>query len=155
MSEELVQANHEILLVEDNPADVRLVTEVLGDPSINITVAEDGEEALTVLKGDSGNKPLWPDLILLDLNMPKMDGLEVLAEIKKDPQLRVIPVVVMTTSERQQDIVKSYDLQASGYIRKPMDLIEFMDLIKAVRDYWLKFTTSPMGYLREGSKLEE
>tara|TARA_B100001750_G_scaffold144456_1_gene115320 strand:+ start:105 stop:572 length:468 start_codon:yes stop_codon:yes gene_type:complete len=155
MSEELVQANHEILLVEDNPADVRLVTEVLGDPSINITVAEDGEEALTVLKGDSGNKPLWPDLILLDLNMPKMDGLEVLAEIKKDPQLRVIPVVVMTTSEREQDIVKSYDLQASGYIRKPMDLIEFMDLIKAVRDYWLKFTTSPMGYLREGSKLEE
>ena len=87
--------------------------------------------------------------------MPKMDGLEVLAEIKKDPQLRVIPVVVMTTSEREQDIVKSYDLQASGYIRKPMDLIEFMDLIKAVRDYWLKFTTSPMGYLREGSKLEE
>ena len=155
MSEELVQANHEILLVEDNPADVRLVTEVLSDPSINITVAEDGEEALTVLKGDSGNKPLWPDLILLDLNMPKMDGLEVLAEIKKDPQLRVIPVVVMTTSEREQDIVKSYDLQASGYIRKPMDLIEFMDLIKAVRDYWLKFTTSPMGYLREGSKLEE
>ena len=155
MSEELVQANHEILLVEDNPADVRLVTEVLGAPSINITVAEDGEEALTVLKGDSGNKPLWPDLILLDLNMPKMDGLEVLAEIKKDPQLRVIPVVVMTTSEREQDIVKSYDLQASGYIRKPMDLIEFMDLIKAVRDYWLKFTTSPMGYLREGSKLEE
>ena len=155
MSEEFVQANHEILLVEDNPADVRLVTEVLDDPSVNITVAENGEEALAVLKGDSGNKPLWPDLILLDLNMPKMDGLEVLTEIKKDPQLRVIPVVVMTTSEREQDIVQSYDLQASGYIRKPMDLIEFMDLIKAVRDYWLKFTISPMGYFREGSKLEE
>jgi CheY-like chemotaxis protein len=134
---------------------VRLVTEVLDDPLVNITVAENGEKALAVLKGDDVNQPLWPDLILLDLNMPKLGGLEVLSEIKKDPQLRIIPVVVLTTSQREEDVVKSYDLQASGYIRKPMDLIEFMDLIKAVRDYWLKFTTSPMGYLREGSKLEE
>ncbi|MQF65077.1 response regulator [SAR202 cluster bacterium AC-409-J13_OGT_754m] len=155
MANELVQTNHEILLVEDNPADVRLVTEVLDDPLVNITVAENGEEALAVLRGDAVNQPLWPDLILLDLNMPKLGGLEVLSEIKKDPQLRIIPVVVLTTSQREEDVVKSYDLQASGYIRKPMDLIEFMDLIKAVRDYWLKFTTSPMGYLREGSKLEE
>ena len=155
MANELVQTNHEILLVEDNPADVRLVTEVLDDPLVNITVAENGEEALAVLKGDAFNQPLWPDLILLDLNMPKMGGLEVLSEIKKDPQLRIIPVVVLTTSQREEDVVKSYDLQASGYLRKPMDLIEFMDLIKAVRDYWLKFTTSPMRYLREGSKLEE
>ena len=155
MANELVQTNHEILLVEDNPADVRLVTEVLDDPLVNITVAENGEKALAVLKGDDVNQPLWPDLILLDLNMPKLGGLEVLSEIKKDPQLRIIPVVVLTTSQREEDVVKSYDLQASGYIRKPMDLIEFMDLIKAVRDYWLKFTTSPMGYLREGSKLEE
>ena len=155
MANELVQTNHEILLVEDNPADVRLVTEVLDDPLVNITVAENGEEALAVLRGDTVNQPLWPDLILLDLNMPKLGGLEVLSEIKKDPQLRIIPVVVLTTSQREEDVVKSYDLQASGYIRKPMDLIEFMDLIKAVRDYWLKFTTSPMGYLREGSKLEE
>ena len=155
MAKELVQANHEILLVEDNPADVRLVTEVLNDPLVNITVAENGEEALAVLKGDASNPPLWPDLILLDLNMPKLGGLEVLSEIKKDPQLRVIPVVVLTTSQREEDVVKSYDLQASGYIRKPMDLNEFMDLIRAVRDYWLKFTTSPMGYLRKGSKLEE
>ena len=136
----------EILLVEDNPGDVRLVKEALKDAKVlnNLSIAKDGAEALDFLhrEGDYAEAP-HPDLILLDLNLPKKDGREVLAEIKVDDNLKRIPVVVLTTSKTEEDILKSYNLQANCYITKPVDLDEFIKVIKSIEDFWLTIVKLP------------
>jgi CheY-like chemotaxis protein len=136
----------EILLVEDSPGDVRLTVEALRDGKVlnNLSVATDGVEALAYLhqSGPYANAPR-PDLILLDLNMPKKDGREVLAEIKSDESLRRIPVVILTTSQAEQDIVKSYDLHANCYITKPVDFDQFISVVQSVEDFWLTMVKLP------------
>ena len=136
----------EILLVEDNPGDVRLVKESLKDIKVlnNLRVAKDGQEALDFLhrEGNHTEAP-HPDLILLDLNLPKKDGREVLGEIKADKDLKRIPVVVLTTSKAKEDILKSYNLQANCYITKPVDLDEFVKVIKSIKDFWLTIVKLP------------
>lgn len=130
----------EVLLVEDSPGDVRLTQEAFRDAntSINLHVATDGVEAMAFLKqeGDYSRAPR-PELILLDLNLPKMDGREVLAQIKEDPTLKTIPTVILTTSEAEADIVKSYQLQANCYLSKPVQLDAFESLVKSINDFWL------------------
>ena len=123
-----------VLLVEDNPADVRLVEESLRGSryTIQVDVASDGEEALEMLRGQE----LRPDLMLLDLQLPRMDGTEVLAAVKSDPELRRIPVVMLTTSAAEQDILRCYDLGANGYMTKPADLDEFAHLVRAIEAFW-------------------
>jgi len=136
----------DILLVEDNPGDVRLTQEALREGKIRnrLTVAKDGVEALAMLRreGPHGNVPR-PDLILLDLNLPRKDGREVLAEIKADESLRRIPVVVLTTSKAEEDILRTYDLHANCYITKPVDLEQFIDVIKSIDDFWLTVVRLP------------
>ncbi len=128
-----------VLLVEDNPDDVLITERALekGDAKCELFVARDGEEALDFLrrKGKFKDAPR-PDLILLDLNLPKINGLEVLAEIKRDNQLRRIPVIVLTVSDAEEDMVRAYDSGASGYITKPASTVEFMKVLTTVRDYW-------------------
>ncbi len=135
-----------ILLVEDNPADVRLISDVFRDYQIanTLTVLSDGEKALAYLKSKTlrGGKPR-PDLMLLDLNMPTMNGHELLAEIKNDPKLCMIPVVVLTTSGSQDDVKKSYSLQASCHIVKPLDLDEFIETIEKIKDFFLRVARLP------------
>jgi chemotaxis family two-component system response regulator Rcp1 len=130
----------EVLLVEDSPGDVRLTKEAFHDanPSVHLNVAADGVEAMAFLKhqGIHANSPR-PDLILLDLNLPKMDGREVLAQIKMDDSLKTIPTVVLTTSESEVDIAKSYQLQANCYLSKPVQLDAFEALVKSINDFWL------------------
>lgn len=138
----------EILLVEDNPGDVRLTVEVLGNGKIhnNLSVVNDGVEALSFLyRNDNYSEAKRPDLILLDLNLPKKDGHEVLAEIKTDKQLRRIPVVVLATSKAEKDILKVYDLSANCYIIKPVDLDQFIEVVKAIEDFWLTIVRLPRG----------
>lgn len=136
----------EILLVEDNPGDVRLTQEVLRDGKVRNTlrVAGDGEEALAMLRreGAFANSPR-PDVILLDLNLPKKDGRTVLAEIKADPSLHRIPVVVLTTSKAEEDVLKSYDLNANCYITKPVDLDQFIKVVRMIEDFWLSIVVLP------------
>ena len=136
----------ELLLVEDNPGDVRLTQEALkeGTLEVNLSVARDGVEAIDFLRHRAPftNAPL-PDLILLDLNLPRKNGREVLSEIKSDPLLRRIPVLVMTTSRADQDIQKAYSLNANCYITKPMDLDEFLRIVKSIEDFWLRTVTLP------------
>jgi two-component system, chemotaxis family, response regulator Rcp1 len=136
----------EILLVEDNPGDVRLTIEGLNEGKVrnNLHVARDGVEALDFLRRQ-GRFPdaVRPDLILLDLNLPRMDGREVLAEIKSDPDLKTIPVVVLTTSRAEQDILHSYQLQANCYITKPVDLEQFITVVRSIEDFWLTIVTLP------------
>lgn len=138
----------EILLVEDNPGDVDLTIEALKDAKIanNLNVAVDGIDALTFLhrEGDYGAAPK-PDVILLDLNLPRKDGREVLAEIKEDPLLRRIPVVILTTSEAEKDVLESYDLYANCYIVKPIDLDQFITVVKTIEDFWLTIVKLPRG----------
>ena len=130
----------EILLVEDNPGDVRLTQEALRDSKLlnNLAVAKDGVEALEMLRrnGPYATQPR-PDLILLDLNLPRKDGREVLIEIKWDPVLRRIPVVVLTTSEAESDVMKAYDLHANCYIVKPVDLDQFINVVRTIEGFWL------------------
>jgi chemotaxis family two-component system response regulator Rcp1 len=130
----------EILLVEDNEPDVDLTIEALAGGKLRnrIHVARDGIEALAFLRreGPHAGAPR-PHLILLDLNMPRMDGRETLAEIKKDPSLQSIPVVVLTTSKSEEDIARSYQLQCNCYINKPVDLQQFMIVVRAIEDFWL------------------
>lgn len=130
----------EVLLVEDSPGDVRLTKEAFreADKSIHLSVASDGVEAMAFLRqeGAHANAPR-PDLILLDLNLPKMDGREVLAQIKKDSNLRTIPTVILTTSDAEADIAKSYQLQANCYLSKPVQLDAFESLVKSISDFWL------------------
>jgi len=130
----------EVLLVEDSPGDVRLMREVLRDSNslIRLHVASDGVEAMAFLRrsGDQPNAPR-PDLILLDLNLPRMDGREVLAQIKDDKGLKSIPTVVLTTSAAEADIAKSYELHANCYMSKPVQLEAFEGLVKSINDFWL------------------
>ena len=132
----------EILLVEDNPGDVRLTIEALRESKVrnNLQVATDGVMALERLRQQDAPRP---DLILLDLNLPKKDGREVLAEIKADPALKTIPVVILTTSRAEQDVLRSYELQANCYISKPVDLEQFMTVVKSIEDFWLTIVTLP------------
>ena len=134
----------EILLVEDNPGDVRLTREALRDAKmlIRLQVAGDGVEALASLRQERDAAPR-PDLILLDLNLPRKDGRKVLEEIKQDPGLRRIPVVILTTSQAEQDIATSYDLHANCYISKPVDLDQFMRVVRSIEDFWLTIVKLP------------
>lgn len=136
----------EILLVEDNPADVRLTEEALREGKVKnrLAVARDGQEALEFLRrqGKFANATR-PDLILLDLNLPRKDGREVLAEIKNDDDLKLIPVVVLTTSSAEQDILKSYKLHANCYITKPVDLEQFVSVVRSIDDFWLTVVRLP------------
>lgn len=136
----------EILLVEDNAGDVRLTQEALREGKVknNLNVARDGAEALRFLRREAPfeNAP-QPDLILLDLNLPRLDGREVLREIKADPALRVIPVVVLTTSSADADIVRSYQLHANCYITKPVDLEQFISVVKSIDEFWLTIVRLP------------
>lgn len=136
----------EILLVEDNPGDVRLTREALRDAKVrnNLHVVMDGDEAMDWLrKGKPNVAGIEPDLVLLDLNLPKKDGREVLAEIKNDPELKRIPVVVLTTSQAEQDILKSYNLHANCYIAKPVDLEQFMTVVRTIEDFWFTIVRLP------------
>ena len=130
----------QVLLVEDSPGDVRLTQEAFreANPSIRLHVAMDGVEAMAFLRheGIHAGAPR-PDLILLDLNLPKMDGREVLAHIKEDESLKLIPTVILTTSTAEGDIVKSYQLQANCYLTKPVQLDKFESLVKSINDFWL------------------
>ncbi len=138
--------NIDILLVEDNPGDVRLTKEALKENKIgnNLYVVGDGAEAMEFLhnKGIYAQKPR-PDLILLDLNLPKKDGREVLAEIKEDKDLKHIPVVILTTSKSEDDIVKTYNLHANCYITKPVDLDQFLTVVKSIEDFWISIVKLP------------
>ena len=136
----------EILLVEDSPGDARLTAEALKDAKVlnNMNVVVDGVEAMAFLRRQgSYDKAPRPDLILLDLNLPKKDGREVLAEIKQDPTLADIPVVILTTSAAEQDIVRSYKLHANAYVTKPVDLDKFLSVIKAIERFWLSVVQLP------------
>lgn len=136
----------EILLVEDNPGDVRLTMEAFNESKVNnrVRTVRDGVEALAFLRreGRYGNA-FRPDIILLDLNLPKKNGREVLAEIKEDPNLKRIPVVILTTSEAEQDILKAYNLHANCYITKPVDFDQFIKVIKSIEDFWLTVVKLP------------
>lgn len=137
----------EILLVEDNPGDVRLTQEVLKEGKVhnNLQVVGDGVEAMAFLRRkNSYSQAPRPDLILLDLNLPKKDGREVLQEIKADRHLNRIPVVVLTTSDADEDILRSYDLRANCYITKPVDLDQFIRVIRSIEAFWLTIVTLPM-----------
>ncbi len=136
----------EILLIEDNPADVRLTVEALrmGKVYNNLSVARDGLEAIEYLykKGKYADAAT-PDLILLDLNLPKKDGRELLAQIKQDASLRSIPVVVLTTSTEREDVMHTYELQANCYITKPVDLEQFFSVVRSVEEFWLSIVKLP------------
>ena len=136
----------EILLVEDNPADARLTLEGFKVAKVRnkITVVEDGVEALAYLRGEGAYAHLTlPDLILLDLNMPKKNGCEVLAEIKADEQLKRIPVLVFTVSSANQDIMEAYNLHASAFISKPIDFDEFLRIVYSLTEFWLTIVKLP------------
>ncbi len=136
----------EILLVEDNPGDARLAKEALKEAKVrnNLHWVEDGVEAMTFLRrqGKYADAPR-PDVILLDLNLPKKDGREVLAEVKEDDDLKRIPVVVLTVSDAEEDIIKTYDLHANCYIRKPLDLDRFIEVVKSIEEFWLTIVMLP------------
>ena len=136
----------EILLVEDNPGDVELIQRALrsSDYHYNLTVAVDGEEAMATLheRGQRSGPPL-PDFILLDLNLPKKDGREVLAEVKADPQLQSIPVIVLTTSKAEQDLLDSYGMHANSYVVKPADAGQSELMMSKILDYWLNISRLP------------
>jgi chemotaxis family two-component system response regulator Rcp1 len=131
----------EILLVEDNLPDIRLTLEAFKDAKVrnNLHVAHDGVEAMAILRKEGAfTGALRPDLILLDLNLPRMDGREVLAAIKRDPALEHIPVVILTTSQAEQDILHSYHLRANAFITKPVDLDQFFKVIRTIDAFWLE-----------------
>jgi len=136
----------DILLAEDNPGDVRLTQEALKRSKLinKLWVVSDGIEAMAFLRREGKyTDAVRPDLFLLDLNMPKMDGREVLAEVKQDKDLRRIPVVILTTSEAEQDVLKSYDLHANCYITKPAGFDQFMKVVKVIEDFWLTIVQLP------------
>ncbi|MEO0107646.1 MAG: response regulator [candidate division WOR-3 bacterium] len=136
----------EILLVEDNPGDMRLTVEAFKDGKVrnNLNWVQDGEEAIAYLRREGRFADATrPDLILLDLNLPKKDGRQVLAEIKSDPKLAPIPVVVLTTSKAEEDIIRSYALHANCYITKPVDFEQFINVIRQLEDFWLSVVRLP------------
>ncbi|MBW1938998.1 MAG: response regulator [Deltaproteobacteria bacterium] len=136
----------EILLVEDNPGDVRLTKEALKDGKVlnNLHIVTDGVEAMAFLlqEGNYSNA-VRPDLILLDLNLPKKDGREVLLEIKSQEELKRIPVVILTTSSAEEDIIKTYGYHANCYITKPVDFEQFIKVVKSIEDFWMKIVKLP------------
>ncbi len=146
MSDEHIGRPIEILLVEDNPGDIRLTREGLKAGRIfnKLSVVEDGVEAMAFLRreGEYADAP-HPDLILLDLNLPKKDGREVLKEIKSDPKLRRIPVVILTTSRAEEDIMGTYDQHANCYITKPLDFDQFVNVVKTIENFWLTIVRLP------------
>ena len=136
----------DILLVEDNPGDVRLTIEALGEAKVRNTVyvVEDGVEAMAFLRKEGRYSEVdHPDLIILDLNLPRKDGREVLAEIKADDSLKVIPVVILTTSGSEEDVLKSYGLYANCYLTKPVDLGQFFKVVKSINDFWITMVKLP------------
>jgi two-component system, chemotaxis family, response regulator Rcp1 len=141
----------DILLVEDSPADVRLTREALKEAKVlnTLHVVQDGMTAMAFLRkeGQYAGSP-DPHLILLDLNLPKKDGREVLAEIKADENLKRIPVVVLTTSRAEEDVVRTYSLHANAYVTKPVDLTQFLNVIRTIEEFWLAVVTLPPGEKR-------
>lgn len=142
----MILSELDILLVEDNPADVRLIVEALREGKVanSIHVASDGVEAMEYIYREGKNagvKP--PDLILLDLNLPKKDGREVLSELKSDKNLRRIPVVILTSSKAEEDIIKSYNHQANCYISKPVNFEKFVHIVQEIQEFWLSVVTLP------------
>ncbi len=136
----------EVLLVEDNPGDVRLTREALKEGKVhnNLHVAPDGVEALAFLRREGGYaRAVRPDLILLDLNLPRKGGREVLEEIKGDATLRHIPVVILTSSQAEQDIARAYDLHANCYITKPVDLDQFITVVRSIEEFWFTIVKLP------------
>lgn len=143
----------EVLLVEDNPGDVRLITEALKDAKIHvhISVAQDGVQALALLRREGKySTASLPDLILLDLNLPKMNGHEVLATIKQDENLHRIPVVIVSSSKADHDIAASYDLHANCFVTKPVDLDQFFNVVEAIRDFWFVIVKLPLPQTLDG-----
>jgi len=136
----------QILMVEDNPDDIELTVEALKDARVvnHLTVVQDGEEALSYLRcrGEYA-QAVRPDLILLDLNMPRKNGRDVLREIKNDPKLKRIPVVILTTSQAEEDILHTYDLHANCYITKPVDFNQFLKVVRSIEDFWLTVVKLP------------
>jgi two-component system, chemotaxis family, response regulator Rcp1 len=136
----------EILLVEDNPGDVELTREALHDSKVHmrLSVVNDGVDALAFLRreGPHADAPR-PDLILLDLNLPKKDGRAVLADVKGDPSLRHIPVVILTSSQAEQDILRAYDLHANCYVTKPVDLDQFITIVRSIEQFWFTVVKLP------------
>ena len=143
---EETQGSPEVFLVEDSPGDIRLTRDAFieTNPRVNVSVATDGAEAMAFLRheGQFGDSP-EPDLILLDLHLPKMDGRQVLAAIKQDERLRSIPTIILTTSAADADIVRSYQLQANAYLSKPVQLDAFESMIKSISDFWLNKVKLP------------
>lgn len=136
----------EILMVEDNPGDIRLTMEAVKDAKIsnNINVVNDGVEAMDYLQRKGKyTQAVRPDLILLDLNLPRKNGTEVLKEIKEDPDLRRIPVVILTVSQAEEDIIRTYNLHANCYIKKPIEFNEFIKVIQALEDFWFSIVKLP------------
>ncbi len=136
----------EILLVEDNPGDADLAIDALGHGKLknNLHVVTDGEAAMSFLKKEAPYQDApRPDIILLDLNLPKKDGREVLAEVKEDPQLKRIPVVVLTTSQAEEDILKTYSLHANCYLAKPLHVEQFFKLVRSIENFWLSIVVLP------------
>ncbi|MGZ4976582.1 MAG: response regulator [Methylobacter sp.] len=146
MSLENIGRFAEFLLVEDNPGDVRLTCEALTESKVknNLSIVGDGLEAMAFLhrEGKYADAPR-PDVILLDLNLPKKNGLEVLAEIKADSSLRRIPVVIITSSEAEQDVLKTYDLHVNCYVNKPVDLEQFIKVVQSIETFWLTIVKLP------------
>ncbi len=146
MSNESIGRPVDILLVEDNPGDVRLTEEALKEGKVlnKLHIARDGVEAMAFLRRENKYADaVRPDLILLDLNLPKKDGREVLAEIKTDERLKRIPVVILTTSRAEEDIIKTYDHYANCYITKPIDLDQLINVVKSIEDFWLSLVKLP------------
>ncbi|NEO85720.1 MAG: response regulator [Spirulina sp. SIO3F2] len=134
-----------IFLVEDNQADIRLIQEALKDVEggFDMVIARDGIEALSCLRGSEGNERVYPDLILLDLNLPRKDGREVLADIKSDPDLKHIPVIVLTTSRSEEDIMQSYHLHVNCFISKSRNLDQLFQIARRIKEFWLETATLP------------
>jgi chemotaxis family two-component system response regulator Rcp1 len=146
MNNEEISKNIEILLVEDNPADIRLAQEAFKDAKVHniLYTVGDGVEAMAFLRRQGKYADVGrPDLILLDLNLPKKDGREVLAEIKTDEHLKLIPVVILTVSKDEEDILKTYNLHANCYITKPIDFEQFMKVVKSIEEFWLTIVKLP------------
>jgi chemotaxis family two-component system response regulator Rcp1 len=146
MSVNVLERSIDILLVEDNHSDVRLIQEAFKEVKLRnrLNVVWDGEEGLAFLKQEGAYQDApRPDLILLDLNLPKMDGRELLEQIKKCPELHRIPVVILTSSKAEEDIIRSYDLHANCYITKPVDLDQFIRIVQSIEQFWLTIVTLP------------
>lgn len=136
----------DILLVEDSPGDVMLIEEFLSDSELRhrLHVVSDGEQAMEFVRQQGGHAGApRPDLVLLDLNLPKKGGTEVLREIKSDPDLKSIPVIVLTSSQSEEDVVKSYELHANAYIQKPVDFHQFVKVMRAIEDFWFTIVKLP------------